>query len=103
MVGFMQQPEALYAGCVLFGLSVGNVITFPALIVQREFPGAAFGIVIGLSTAIGQFTFALAPWLLGIVRDETGGYIAVLGLCIALQLGAAVLVLRNPLRIAARL
>jgi cyanate permease len=81
MVGFMQQPEALYAGCVLFGLSVGNVITFPALIVQREFPGAAFGMVIGLSTAIGQFTFALAPWLLGIVRDETGGYIAVLGLC----------------------
>jgi hypothetical protein len=33
MVGFMQQPEALYAGCVLFGLSVGNVIAFPALIV----------------------------------------------------------------------
>jgi hypothetical protein len=71
--------------------------------VQREFPGAAFGMVIGLSTAIGQFTFALAPWLLGIVRDETGGYIAVLGLCMALQLGAAVLVLWNPLRIAARL
>jgi hypothetical protein len=31
---------------------------------------------IGLSTAIGQFTFALAPWLLGIVRDETGGYVS---------------------------
>jgi MFS family permease len=100
MIGFTGQTEALYAGCILFGLSVGNVITFPALIVQREFPGAAFGMVIGLSTAIGQFTFALAPWLLGIVRDETGGYIAVLGLCMALQLGAAVLVLRNPLRTA---
>jgi len=100
MIGSPGEPEALYAGCILFGLSVGNVITFPALIVQREFPGAAFGVVIGLSTAIGQFTFALAPWLLGIVRDETGDYIAVLGLCIALQLGAAVLVLQRPMRAA---
>ena len=87
------QPAALYAGCVIFGLSVGNVITFPALIIQREFTAAAFGLVIGLSTAVGQFTFALAPALLGVVRDMTGGYAAVLAVCISLQLGGAMLVL----------
>jgi MFS family permease len=95
MIGFAHQPEALYAGCILFGLSVGNVITFPALIVQREFPSEAFGPMIGLSTAVGQFAFALAPALLGIVRDATGGYAAVLAVCIALQLAAAALVLRG--------
>lgn len=93
MIGFPRQPEMLYAGCLLFGLSVGNVITFPALIVQREFPNAAFALVIGLSTAVSQFTFALAPAVLGMIRDATGRYVAVLATCIALQLGAAALVL----------
>ena len=93
MIGLPHRPEALYAGCVLFGLSVGNVITFPALIVQREFPAAAFGLVVGLSTAISQFTFSLAPALFGFVRDRTGSYDAVLAICVALQLGAAALVI----------
>jgi hypothetical protein len=92
MIGFAHRPEALYAGCLLFGLSVGN-ITFPALIVQAEFPAAAFGLVVGLSTAISQFTFSLAPALFGFVRETTGSYDAVLAICIALQLGAAALVI----------
>lgn len=95
MLAFSHRPEMLYVGCLLFGLSVGNVITFPALIVQREFPGAAFALVIGLSTAVSQFTFSLAPAMLGVIRDLTGGYAAVLMTCMALQLAAAGLVLRG--------
>lgn len=87
------QPALLYAGCVLFGASVGNLITIPSLIVQREFPAAAFGLVVGLSSAIGQFTYSLAPALLGAVRDATGSYAAVLWTCIMFQLAAAFLVL----------
>jgi predicted MFS family arabinose efflux permease len=83
---------ALYAGCVLFGLSVGNVITLPALLIQREFAAQSFGLVIGLSTAVGQFALALAPGLFGVLRDATGGYAAVLVVCIVLQTVAAVLV-----------
>jgi cyanate permease len=89
-------PAVLYGGSILFGLSVGNVITFPALIVQREFPAHAFGVVIGLANAIAQFTFAFAPALLGIVHDAAGGYAPALALCIALQLAAALIVLRGP-------
>ena len=88
-------PAALYGGAILFGLSVGNVITFPALIVQREFPTQAFGAVIGLANAIAQFAFAFAPALLGIVHDLAGGYGPALALCIALQLAAAAIVLRG--------
>jgi cyanate permease len=90
---FPDQVAALYAGCFAFGLSVGNVITFPALIVQQEFPACAFGQVIGLNTAVCQFSFALAPAFLGIIRDLTGGYSAVLLACITLELGAAVVIL----------
>jgi hypothetical protein len=59
------------------------VIPFPVLIVQREFPTAAFGLVIGLCTAVGQFAFALAPTFPGVIRDLTGGYAVVLLTCIA--------------------
>jgi MFS family permease len=95
MLVWPDQPIALYGGSILFGLSVGNMITFPALIVQREFPAQAFGVVIGLANAIAQFTFAFAPALLGIVHDLAGGYPPALMLCIAVQLAAAVVVLRR--------
>lgn len=89
---------ALFAACALFGLSVRNLITFPALIVQREFEAPSFGLLIGLSTAIGQFVFAFGPGLLGLVRDLSGGYRAPLLLCVALDLAAAAIVLRPPPR-----
>ena len=88
--------ETLLAACAVYGFSVGNVITFPALIVQREFEPAAFGMLIGLSTGISQFTYAFGPGLLGLVRDATGGYAAALAVCIALNLIAAAIVLRRP-------
>jgi MFS family permease len=88
-------PAALFAGSILFGASVGNVITLPAILIQREFAAAAFGLLVGLNGAIGQFALALGPVLFGLIRDVTGGYGAVLILCMTLQLGGAVLVLRR--------
>jgi predicted MFS family arabinose efflux permease len=93
MLTMSHVPAALYAGCLLFGLSVGNVITYPALMIQREFPAAEFAAVIGLSTAIGQFTYSLAPALLGVIRDAAGSYGPVLMVCMALQACGAVLVM----------
>ena len=42
------RPAAFYAGCVRFGLSVGNVITLLALIIQRELAARTFGLGSGL-------------------------------------------------------
>jgi MFS family permease len=86
----------LWSACAVYGFSVGNLITLPALIVQREFDAASFGMLIGLSTAISQFTYAFGPGLLGVVRDASGGYTASLLVCIALNLTAAFIVLRRP-------
>jgi MFS family permease len=87
-------PTLLLAACALYGFSVGNIITLPALIMQRELPAASFGMVLGLSTAICTFTGALGPGLIGLIRDATGGYGAALMLCMALKIvgGAFVLV-----------
>lgn len=75
--------------CATYGVSVGNVITLPALIVQREFPAAAFGMVVALSTAIIQFVYAFGPGLAGIVRDASANYTPALALCALLNFIAA--------------
>ena len=69
MLALPHQPAALYAGSVVFGLSVGNVITLPALIVQREFAAQSFGLVIGLISMVGYTLLAFGPTLLGVARD----------------------------------
>jgi MFS family permease len=91
LLAMMQTTNAavLFVACAIFGLSAGNLVSLPALIIQREFEATSFGTLVGLSTAIGQFTYAFGPGLLGVVRDATGGYGAALALCIMLQLAAA--------------
>jgi MFS family permease len=79
--------------CAAYGFSVGNIITLPSLIVQREFPSAAFGMVLGLSTAIGTFAGAIGPGLIGLIRGATGDYGAALLVCMALKIAGGSFVL----------
>ncbi len=83
----------LYLGCVIFGLGVGNMTTFPSLIVQVEYPKEHFRRVVSLVVAINQFTFAFGPALLGWARDRWGSYSVALGLCVLCEVAAAVIVL----------
>jgi MFS family permease len=87
---------ALLLACVVFGLSAGNLLTLPALVIQREFGAASFGMLVGLSWAISQFTYAFGPGLLGVMRDWTGSYTLPLVTCAALDFAAAVLILLRP-------
>jgi MFS family permease len=95
MIAYPGDPPLLYLGSILFGLCMGNVVALPSLIIQREFAPESFGTVLGLSTAVGQIAYAISPTALGAVRDLTGGYRASLMVCIALQLTAALTVLRR--------
>jgi MFS family permease len=83
----------LIAACALFGFSVGNLITLPALIVQREFDPRSFGVLISLITAINQITYAFGPGVIGLLRDASGSYILPFYGCIGLELTAAVLIM----------
>jgi cyanate permease len=91
-------PIMLFACCALFGLSAGNLLTLPALVIQREFAAGSFGMLVGLCWAISQFTYSFGPGLLGVVRDATGGYGTPLAICVALDFGAAALILLRPKR-----
>src|ERR1700744_1316304 len=83
----------LIAACGLFGFSVGNLITLPALIVQREFDPRSFGVLISLITAINQVTYAFGPGVIGLLRDASGSYTLPFYTCIALELAAAALIM----------
>src|SRR5438128_11205970 len=84
---------ALIAACALFGFSVGNLITLPALIVQREFDPRSFGVLVSLITAINQITYAFGPGVVGLLRDLSGSYALPFYMCIGVELTAAVLIM----------
>ena len=83
----------LIASCALFGFSVGNLITLPSLIVQREFDPRSFGVLISLITAINQVTYAFGPGVVGLLRDASGSYTVPFYGCIGLELVAAGLIM----------
>jgi predicted MFS family arabinose efflux permease len=83
----------LVAACALFGFSVGNLITLPSLIVQREFASTSFGVLISLVTAINQVTYAFGPGVVGLLRDWSGGYALPFYGCMALEVIAAALIM----------
>jgi predicted MFS family arabinose efflux permease len=88
-----QNAILLIAACALFGFSVGNLITLPSLIVQREFAPRAFGVLVSLITAINQITYAFGPGVVGLLRDLSGSYTLPFYGCIALELMAAALIM----------
>src|SRR5438128_682291 len=89
----VRNDVALIAACALFGFSVGNLITLPALIVQREFDPRAFGVLVSLITAINQITYAFGPGVIGLLRDISGSYSLPFYVCIGVELTAAVLIM----------
>jgi cyanate permease len=88
-----RHEAVLYFACALFGFSVGNLITLPALIVQREFDARAFGVLVSLITAVTQVTYAFGPGVIGFLRDVSGSYAMPFYACMGLQLIAAALIL----------
>jgi predicted MFS family arabinose efflux permease len=88
-----RDATVLIAACALFGFSVGNLITLPSLIVQREFDPRSFGVLISLITAINQVTYAFGPGVIGLLRDASGSYALPFYGCIGLELLAAVLIM----------
>jgi len=92
LLAFGDGMVPLAAGCVLFGLGVGNLTSLPPLIAQREFRPADVGTVVALVIAINQAIFAFAPAILGTLRDYTGNYVVAFLIAAAAQAVAAAII-----------
>ena len=95
----LHNDVVMIAACGLFGFSVGNLITLPSLIIQREFDPRAFGVLVSLVTAINQITYAFGPGVIGLVRDVSGSYTLPFYGCIGLELIAAVVIMVRATRL----
>ncbi|TWA99883.1 MFS transporter [Bradyrhizobium stylosanthis] len=89
-------PTVLLVCCAVYGFSIGNMITFPPLIIQREIGSAAFAAAMGLGTSISGIVSAFGPGIVGLVRSFTGNYTTAFAMCVALDLVAAGVVLWRP-------
>lgn len=89
-------PTMLLACCAVYGFSIGNMITFPPLIIQREIGAAAFPAAMGLGTSISGVVSAFGPGIVGLVQSLTGNYTTAFALCVGLDLVAAAVVLWRP-------
>jgi cyanate permease len=97
-------PHVAFLASAVFGFAVGVMITLPALLIQRECPPAAFGMLTGLTLAIIQTGSGFGPSLLGWLRDATGGYAVPIVVCMAIEIVAiAIILLRvGPARVVAQ-
>jgi len=84
-------PAAVLAGCVLFGLSVGNVVMLPAIFAQREFAPERYGAVVARVWTVGQTLFALGPLGAGALLAAAGSPAPTIAVCLAMQVAAAAL------------
>jgi MFS family permease len=82
----------LVAGCALFGLAVGNLVSLPPLIVHQEFPKRDFARIVSMVVAINQFAFAFGPALLGRLQQPDGAYTWALMACLIMEVVAAAIV-----------
>lgn len=91
-----QSPTVLLMCCAVYGFSIGNMITFPPLIIQREIGSAAFAAAMGLGTSISGIVSAFGPGLIGLVRSMSGDYTMAFAMCVVLDVIAAGIVLWQP-------
>ena len=96
LIGFAALPEGAWAWAVIGGLGIGSmfplVMTLPLDAEERpDRVGALVGMMLGFGYALS----ALAPLLLGAVRDATGSFDAVLWLIVAF--GAVFVIAVAPL------
>ena len=88
----------LVVGSLLFGLGIGNLLSFQPLIAQAEWPPEEVPQVMASLTAINQGFYAFAPAAFGALLQWGGAWSAP-ALAGALQLAAALVLLqgrRNP-------
>ncbi len=89
-------PLAVIVGSALFGASVGNLITMPALFAQREFAPQHYATVITRVWSVGQVLYAFGPLAAGLLLTASGSSTLPLLACLACQLLAAALALWRP-------
>jgi hypothetical protein len=78
----------------VIGLSVGNIVSLPPLVIQHEFAARSFGLLVGLNVTVG--TLIIADLALFWLAHDFDRELCRLCLCNCLQLASALIILCAP-------
>jgi MFS family permease len=92
-LAFATSPIVAIAGCVLFGLGLGNLPLLPPLIAQQEFDEKDFVLVVASASAVNQIILAFGPISLGLLYEASGTYSLPFAIGSVLYLAAAAVVM----------
>ncbi|MGI9529327.1 MAG: MFS transporter [Acidimicrobiia bacterium] len=67
-------PAHMIGHFALFGLAFGALIPLRAMVMGGWFSGATYGRIMGAQWTAVVLTAAAGPFIVGVVRDSTGGY-----------------------------
>jgi MFS family permease len=96
-----RSPLMMNAFAVLFGIGLGGDYMIVPLITAEIFDVALLGRLLGVILTAGGIADAVAPWIVGYVRDVTGSYEKGFLFLIAISLlgaGAAACLPKRPVR-----
>lgn len=90
---FASTKGEIIAGCFLAGLPVGAIVMLPPILVREAFGSDGFGRTFSMVNVAMYMLAAVAPLVVGVMRDHTGSYDAALWVPVAMELAAALLIL----------
>lgn len=89
---FSDTSNLIIAGCVLAGLAVGPIVMLPPILVREAFGNDGFGRTFSMVNAAMYFLAAMAPLVVGVMRDHVGGYETGLWVPVVMEVVAAGLI-----------
>lgn len=74
MIGLVDANVPMFAGIVLFGATVGNLLMLHPLLIAQQFGPADYARIFSRSQFVVFLGTAAGPYLLGALHDASGGY-----------------------------
>ncbi len=84
----------IQVGCAIAGLVVGPIVLLPPILVRQAFGTAGFGRTYAMINVVMYVLAALAPWMVGMLRDLSGDYIGGLWILLLLETAAIALIVK---------
>ncbi|MEO7397218.1 MAG: MFS transporter [Ilumatobacteraceae bacterium] len=92
LLAFVESLASMMIGIVLFGATIGNLLMLHPLLIGQEFGSENYAQIFSRSQLFVFIGAAAGPFLVGVIHDATGGYLAAYLLAGGFSLaGAAIL------------
>jgi sugar phosphate permease len=99
LVLHIESIAATWVLTLVFGFTIGNVYMMQSLLVGEIFGLVSFGSVFGLISLAGQIGSGGGPFLVGVLEDQTGGYVVPFTITAVMTYAAALIILMaRPIR-----